>query len=618
MFKDREYIRGFTDLVSDGFIFIDSHGTIEIYNKKAKEIFGIIYNQGKGHPPGKIEKGDIVIIADNSLGMDDGELKPIDLKVIGINDENIEIGDGIIAIGIYGYSGIDPEYKLDKSGKSKRLQLDRSFMENKISASIDFHSKSINISVNDEVFDMEYIRSLGHIVVVCGKTGKIKFYQAKGYTIRRESIYEMLMGKEYMAKGKDIDILNIIGKSIFEVHGFLPDIKEFHEVAQGRDLSYNDKYIEINGRPTLCTLVPINNKGKRTGALLKVKDISELKRLVTERDEALIKMEKMEKDLNKIEGNLKSFPNIIGESPEILGVKRQLSKSSKSFSTVLILGESGTGKGLMAKAIHEESRLGDKPFIHVNCASIPEGLLESEFFGYEGGAFTGAKTKGKIGFFEMAEGGTIFLDEIGEIPISMQVKLLQVLQNKSFYRVGGNKEITVDVRIIAATNKNLEEEVLKGRFREDLFYRINVFPIWIPPLRDRKQDIYYLVHSILPNICRRVGCEGKHISGEALRVLTSYDWPGNVRQLENVLERAVNLCEGNTILYSHLHIDNNIRVNNKPSEEKILPLNEVVKDAEKEAIVKALDYFEGNRKKVMKALKIGKTSFYDKLKKYKI
>lgn len=611
MFKDREYINQFTDIISEGFIFIDSKGTIEIYNKKAKEIFGVIYNQGKGHPSGKIEEGDILIIADNSIGEDDGGLGPKDLEVIGIRDEKINRGDGIIALGVYKDNKIKPIYKVHEGQLEETFSLDSKYMGNHIKVAIDFHNKSIKISVNGEAYDMEYIRALGHIVVISGKTGKVKFYQAKGYTIRKESIYDILMEKEYMAKGKNINALNVIGKNIFEVHGYLPDIKEFHEVAQGKELSYRDRFIDINGRPTLCTLVPINNKGKRAGALLKVKDISELKKLASERDEALFKLEKT---LEENKGVKNLFPNIIGESPKISNVKSLLKKASKSYSTVLILGESGTGKGLMAREIHRESDMWEKPFIHVNCASIPETLLESELFGYEGGAFTGANTRGKIGFFEMAQGGTIFLDEIAEIPTSMQVKLLQVLQNKSFYRVGGSKEITVDVRIISATNKNLEQEVSKGSFREDLFYRINVFPIWIPPLRERKEDIYSLVYSILPKICKRVGCENKHISGEALKKLIDYNWPGNVRQLENVLERGVNLCEGNTILSRHIHIDNS----SKEANDDVLPLKDVVGNAEKEAMIQALTRFNGDKKKAIRALKIGKTSFYEKLKKYNI
>ncbi len=616
MFTDKDYIIQFTDMMSEGFIFIDDDGKIQIYNKKAKEVFGVTYSQGKGHESGKILRGDIVIIADNNLGRDDGGLRPKDLEVLGIRDENIDIGDSVIAIGLFKGEGTLPIYKYIKNYNKGFMDLHTKFLDMDIEVKIDFIDKTINISVENEEFETEYINALGHIVVLDGNSRKVKFYQAKGYTIRKESIFDLFTGNEYMAKGEDIEV-DVIGKDIFEVHGYVPAIEEFYKTAKGKDMSFIDKFIEINGRPTLCSLQPVDKNGNRVGALLKVKDISELKVLIEERNEALLKLEEIEKKLNLGEGDIDSFPRIIGESDEIKEVKGLLKKAAKSNSTVLLLGESGTGKGLIAKEIHRESKNKDRPFIHVNCGSIPESLMESELFGYETGAFTGARSKGKMGFFEMANGGTMFLDEISEIPLSMQVKLLQVLQSKSFFKIGGEKEINVEVRIIAATNRNLEEEVSKGRFREDLFYRINVFPIWLPPLRKRKQDIHGLVYSKLPEICKICGCEEKHISGEALRKLREYDWPGNIRELENILERAVILCEGNTILSKHLKIETGDESKEKDVE-GVKPLKKVVVDAEKKAIIEALKVYDGDKRKVMKGLEIGKTSFYDKLKKYEI
>ena len=616
MFTDKDYIVQFTDMMSEGFIFIDDYGKIQIYNKKAKEVFGVTYSQGKGHESGKILRGDIVIIADNNLGRDDGGLRPKDLEVLGIRDENIDIGDSVIAIGLFKDEGTLPIYKYIKNYNKGFMDLHTKFLDMDIEVKIDFIDKTINISVENEEFETEYINALGHIVVLDGNSRKVKFYQAKGYTIRKESIFDLFTGNEYMAKGEDIEV-DVIGKDIFEVHGYVPAIEEFYKTAKGKDMSFIDKFIEINGRPTLCSLQPVDKNGNRVGALLKVKDISELKVLIEERNEALLKLEEIEKKLNLGEGDIDSFPRIIGESDEIKEVKGLLKKAAKSNSTVLLLGESGTGKGLIAKEIHRESKNKDRPFIHVNCGSIPESLMESELFGYETGAFTGARSKGKMGFFEMANGGTMFLDEISEIPLSMQVKLLQVLQSKSFFKIGGEKEINVEVRIIVATNRNLEEEVSKGRFREDLFYRINVFPIWLPPLRKRKQDIHGLVYSKLPEICKISGCEEKHISGEALRKLREYDWPGNIRELENILERAVILCEGNTILSKHLKIETGDESKEKDVE-GVKPLKKVVVDAEKKAIIEALKVYDGDKRKVMKGLEIGKTSFYDKLKKYEI
>lgn len=614
MFKNNSFIKQFTDMMSEGFIFIDITGKIQIYNNKAKEIFGINDHEGIDHRAGAIQKGDIVIIGDNCLGKDDGNLTSKALKRLGIHDHYIEVGDAIAAIGVIDTPDIEPMYRYSKSGT---LALKKRFLENDINIVIDTIKKTIKIEVNHQEFLLTYNNAIGHMVVLDGEMGEVKFYQTKGYTARGEGIQDLLSGKHFRAKGKYADVFDVIGKNIFEIHSNTITIEEFYEVAQGKNLSYKEKFTEINGRSTICTLEPINHKSKRVGAVLKVEDISEIKKVISERDEALFHLERIEEKLKEREDVSTHFPEVIGESEEISHVRYLAYKASKSNSTALILGESGTGKSMLAKGIHHASKYRDKPFIYVNSSSIPENLLESELFGYEGGAFTGARREGKIGMFEMADGGTIFLDEIGELSISLQAKLLQVLQSKNFYRVGGNKRISVDVRIIAATNKNLEEEMVKGSFREDLYYRINVFPIWIPPLRDRKQDIYSLVENILPKICSRIGCHQKHMSGEAIQKLLDYSWPGNIRELENILERAVNLTETNTILSKHLVLGT-IKQQQADRDKDIKSLKEIVWEAEKKGIEEALKLSNGNKNIAMKALDVGKTSFYEKLKKYSI
>ena len=621
MFSSDSYAKMFTDMMSEGFIFIDNKGKIQLYNNKAREIFGITHSQGASHKSGKIEAGDIVIIGDNCLGKDDGNMTPEALSFIGIHDRGIQLGDAIVAVGRYGstkrekplplYKYITPDYD------SNVLDLHCSFMGVQISSVIDFRNKNITITVNGEKYVLQYIKSMGHVVVLDGYSKELKFYQYHGYTARGEALYDILAGKRFMAKGENSELLNVIGKDIFEIHKGGSTIEDFYAAATGEDISYENQFKEINGRPTICTLMPVNREGKRVGAVLKVEDISEIKRVIRQRDEALQNLEQMERKLREEAEASKLLPEIVGESKEIINVKRLAIKAARSNSTLLILGESGTGKSMLARAIHNNSKNKDKPFIHVNCGSIPDTLLESELFGYEGGAFTGAKISGKPGMFELAQGGTIFLDEIGEISPSLQIKLLQVLQDKTFYKVGGNKNIEVDVRIIVATNKNLEEEMTAGRFREDLYYRINVFPIWIPPLRERKEDIYPLVQNMLPIICKKIGCETKRISGEALNLLLTYDWPGNVRELENILERAVNLSEGNTILSNHLSI---IKEKQKKKSEthEIKPLKDVINEAERRAIVEAILANNGDKKAAMKALQMGKTSFYEKLKKHNI
>ena len=241
----------------------------------------------------------------------------------------------------------------------------------------------------------------------------------------------------------------------------------------------------------------------------------------------------------------------MGDSPAIRQIYAIIEKVADTPSTVLITGESGTGKELIARALHENSSRHDGPFIKINCAAIPKTLMESELFGYEKGAFTGA-VGAKPGRFELAHGGTLFLDEIGEIPVEMQVKLLRVLQESEFERVGGIKTIKVDVRLVTATNRDLAAELTTGGFREDLYYRLNVVPIHLPPLRERHEDIPLLVSHFITKFNDRLRKEITHIEPEAVERLVSYNWPGNIRELENVIERTMLFCEGSVIRVANL------------------------------------------------------------------
>lgn len=299
-----------------------------------------------------------------------------------------------------------------------------------------------------------------------------------------------------------------------------------------------------------------------------------------------------------------------GKSRKTQEVKYLAWKAANSRFNVILTGESGTGKSKLARAIHNAGEgAQNSPFVEVNCNAIAPTLFESELFGYVGGAFTGAKSDGHVGYFEAADKGTIFLDEIGEIPLEIQVKLLHVLQNKIIYRVGSSKPVKVDVRVIAATNKNLEEEVAMGRFRQDLFYRINVFPIDIPPLRERKADLYVLINQLLKTICDNYGLEQKQFSGEAIQKMVAYDWPGNVRELENAIERAITLCDSNIIYSEHLRIGKGA----VPT-----TMKEMLAKEEERILEMTLIKYNGDKQKAMTELDLSRTVFYDKLKKYKI
>ena len=315
------------------------------------------------------------------------------------------------------------------------------------------------------------------------------------------------------------------------------------------------------------------------------------------------------------------FGNIIGQSPKMMALYDLLEKVSPTKTNILIAGESGTGKELVAKAIHYNSPRKEKPFVTLNCGAIPESLIESELFGHMKGAFTDAIAT-KKGLFEVADEGTIFLDEISELPLLMQVKLLRVLQDKEFKRVGGTEDILVDVRIISATNKDLEEGVKEKRFREDLFYRLNVIQIKLPPLRDRKEDIQILANHFLKKYSEELSKNILKITPETLQILLNYDYPGNVRELQNIIERAVALESSQELTANNLSsylseqpllkkgsIDIEI-----PSEG--IDLEKMVEDLERTLLLKALDKTKGIKKKAAELLHINFRSMRYRLEKY--
>ncbi len=312
-----------------------------------------------------------------------------------------------------------------------------------------------------------------------------------------------------------------------------------------------------------------------------------------------------------------NYKRIVGNSPAMQPVYELIEKVAPTDTAVLIRGESGTGKELVAHAIHFNSRRKEKPFIKVNCAVLAEGVLESELFGHEKGSFTGAAGK-RIGRFELANGGSIFLDEIGDISLATQVKLLRVLQEKEFERVGGTESIRSDVRVIAATNKNLEEAIKKGQFREDLFFRLNVVPIHVPPLRERREDMERLAMHFLNRYSLEANKKIAKIDKKAIDLMARYNWPGNVRELENAIQRAVVLADTDTIYPSNLPLD--IQTFQKDEYLHVLKedasLTEKVENYEKELILKAMEKADHVQTKAAKLLDINRTALIYKLKKY--
>ncbi|MDR7237596.1 sigma-54 interaction domain-containing protein [Neobacillus drentensis] len=367
----------------------------------------------------------------------------------------------------------------------------------------------------------------------------------------------------------------------------------------------------------IATRSPVVKQGKIVGAVGKVL-FNNMKQLT-----ALSKrISSLNTELNKSKGIISArnkayytFDHLIGKSPVFMEVKNQAKKAAKSDSNVLILGESGTGKELFAHSIHNDSRRSMGAFVKVNCAAIPAELIESELFGYEGGSFTGAKKGGKVGKFEVADGGTIFLDEIGELPLHMQVKLLRVLQEKEIERVGATGTIPINVRIMAATNRNLEEMVAKREFRLDLYYRLKVMQITVPSLKERTEDIKILVYYFLEKYQNLMKKSVKGVNEHAIYLLCHYSWPGNIRELENTIERALNMVEeGEFLAPEHFPeeiIGYKIRYSNRS-------LAEVIEETECNTISDCLRMMDGNKSETARHLGISRTSLYEKMNKYKI
>ena len=312
-----------------------------------------------------------------------------------------------------------------------------------------------------------------------------------------------------------------------------------------------------------------------------------------------------------------TFYDMVGKDPAIQKIFEIVPVVASSDATILIEGPTGTGKDVLAKVIHNASQRSKKALVKVNCAALPDNLLESEMFGYVKGAFTGAD-KDKPGRFQEADGGTIFLDEIGDLPLSLQAKLLRVLEDREFYPLGSRKTTKVDVRIISATNQNLEQLVAQKRFREDLFYRLNVMRLDLPPLKERRGDIPLLISHILKRLSATRDTVVEKFSNDAMEVLLNYDYPGNVRELENIIEHALIVCQDKVIERSHLPLSLQGRITSPPTEEEGRPFGREIEFSEKTLILDTLRKYNWNKGKAASALQINRTTLWRKMKKYNI
>ncbi len=436
----------------------------------------------------------------------------------------------------------------------------------------------------------------------------------------REALLLLLKSTGYRVNGcgSGQEALQLLEKETFDIvitDLFLPDITGIDILKKAKGLYPAIEVILITGHASAETAVRAMKEGA-FDYITKPLNFEELRVIITkavEKQQILSENISLKKQLrDKYE-----FSNIIGSSPAMQRVFSRITKVIKTDSTVLILGDSGTGKELIAKAIHSNGPRRDNPFIAVHCGAIPENLLESELFGHTKGSFTGA-IRDKIGKFEAANHGTIFLDEIATLPMHLQIKLLRVLQEQEVERIGSNRPIKLDVRIISATNVNLEEEVKKGTFRDDLFYRLNVIPVTLPPLRERVEDILPLVRHFLAKYCKEMGRVPMSITREALMALEVYNWPGNVRELENAVERTVALTEGDQITIADL--PSNIARRYNEQEElstRVTPrgvdLVKVLSEIEQKMISDALSLSDGVKARAAALLNINRTTLVEKM-----
>ncbi|QXM06373.1 sigma-54-dependent Fis family transcriptional regulator [Crassaminicella indica] len=495
--------------------------------------------------------------------------------------------------------------------KNKELICDRIplFKDEEVAAGvIVFKDRADLQSIIDELNTVQQISKKLDAIIESSYDG-IYITDGKANTMKINKAYERITGvkREEMLGNNMIEL---------EKSGCISESATLRVLKTKKTTTIHQKF--RTGKNALVTSTPIfDGDGKITMVVTNVRDITELAKLKKQLEKNKELAQKYYSEIKEMRLQLLNTLHIVAEDEKMLETMRIAKRVAKVDTTVLLLGETGVGKEEAAKFIHKNSNRRKKQFIKINCGAIPINLIESELFGYEKGAFTGANREGKLGIFEVANGGTLFLDEVGELPLDMQVKLLRALQEREIKRVGGTVPIKIDVRILAATNRNLEEMVKQKQFREDLYYRLNVVPIYIPPLRERRGDIIPLARYFLSELNEKYNWS-KELSKDALEVFYEYDWPGNVRELKNIVERVFIMSSGDKIISEDL--PKNMVCRNRDKKitlrDEIVPLKDAVAKVEMELIDKAFKKY-GNVRSAAKALGIDASTFVRKRKKYK-
>lgn len=451
----------------------------------------------------------------------------------------------------------------------------------------------------DELFNLQnnVFDNLHEAVCICDEQGKVRYWNKSAEKLYNVS-YERIIN-------------NYLGD-------FFPNALSL-KVLKSEEIISNVCHEPTKGKPVVLSATPLyNSKGKLIAVVSTDRDITEAVNLTKQLEYEKKKVEFLENAYKNEIASKYNFSSIIGKNKKIIEAIAIAQKVAPTSTSILITGRSGTGKEVFAKAIHEASgRTGN--FVAINCSAIPESLFESELFGYVEGAFTGAIKKGKIGKFEFANGGTLFLDEIGDMPLEMQVKILRVLQDGVIYRLGSEKAMATDTRIVAATNRDLKKMIAEDKFREDLFYRLAVVQIQLPSLKDRKEDIKDLANLFLEDVSKQEGIKINHIDEKIYRVLNNYRWDGNIRELKNVIQRMVVLSNDGRITTKSIpeyvlestSVEEEIEANE-------FDLEKIVEDIEKKTIKEVMDKVNGNKQQAAKILNVKRSTLYYKLSKYKI
>ena len=557
------------DSTHDGMIAVDRSGVVTLFNKAAERITGLQKETVVGHPA-------IEVIPNTRLHI-----------ILSVGEPELNqrqtLGNTVII--------------------TNRVPI-RDESENIVGAVAVFRDITEISVLTEQISDLWNVRSLLEAVLE-STADAISVADEQGNNIIVNPAYTRITGlpkEAVIGKHATVDIAE--GESM-----------HMKVLQTGKPVKNVHMKVGPAKKEVIVNVAPIFIEGKIRGSVGVIQDISEIMSL----NEELAHAKKLIRQLKA----RYTWDDIIGRSPAIVFAKEQAKNAAETPATVLLRGESGTGKELFAHAIHNASNRKKGQFVRVNCAALAEELLESELFGYAEGAFTGAMKGGKRGFFEEACRGTIFLDEIGDIRLNLQKKLLRVLQEKEITKVGSTIPIPADVRVIAATNADLEQKVKNGLFREDLYYRLNVLPIQIPPLRNIKDDIPLLTEHIIYKLNQSYGREVRQISDEAMKVLLNYDWPGNVRELENVIGRAmINILpNGKTIDSAHLPLLECEKISKAFFNEDhagMRTLEQVVSGAEEAAIIQTLRETGGNRQQAAKLLDIALRNLYYKIKKYNL